>query len=75
MNFAADRTQLDMAPNTPLPLVKVEIGKTPDELGLHNRWHPEIPAVRITLAASRQNVTPSECCVTLQLPRTFPTLD
>ena len=36
-----------MAPNTPLPLVKVEIGKSPEELGLHNRWHPEIPAVRI----------------------------
>lgn len=64
-----------MAPNTPLPLVKVEIGKTPAELGLHNRWHPEIPAVRIIFAAFRLYVPPSECCVTLQLPRTFPTLD
>ena len=55
---------VSMAPNTPLPLVKVEIGKSPEELGLHNRWHPEIPAVR---ASSKKLFPPLRS----QLLRTF----
>ena len=52
-----------MAPNTPLPLVKVVIGKNPAELGLHNRWHPEIPAVRIGTAPLHWNAPRAMLCV------------
>ena len=36
-----------MAPNTPLKLISVDVSKHPSEQPcLHNRWHPDIPAVR-----------------------------
>lgn len=37
-----------MPPRTPLTVVKVDPSKpaTEQETPLHNRWHPEIPAVR-----------------------------
>lgn len=40
-----------MAPNTPTPLIKVDPKKKPDELTPvpHNRWHPDIPAVRVVV--------------------------
>jgi hypothetical protein len=40
----------EMAPRTPVPLISVDIRKRPweQEKPLHNRWHPDIPAVRAT---------------------------
>ncbi|GAQ84280.1 formamidase [Klebsormidium nitens] len=36
-----------MAPNTPTPLISVDVAKKPweQEKPLHNRWHPDIPPV------------------------------
>jgi hypothetical protein len=36
-----------MAPNTPIPLITVDVSKKPweQEKPLHNRWHPDIPPV------------------------------
>lgn len=38
---------IQMAPNTPIPLITVDPKKKPweQEKPLHNRWHPDIPAV------------------------------
>lgn len=36
-----------MAPNTPIPLITIDVSKKPgeQEKPLHNRWHPDIPPV------------------------------
>ena len=50
-----------MKPKTPIPVVKVDYTKKAWEqttTALHNRWHPDLPAVRTTTTRDMQTITP-----------------